>query len=138
MLTDARSGQFDALVVHKWDRLARSRFDAVRYKAMLRRECTIKLFAVEGVSEDEDEFVGMLCEAMIEVWSKFYSRNLSCKTRKGKHEKASEGKHNNQAQGSAGDLGMLSAHSPGTCACPNPVRQRFDLSGTPCMNSWHV
>lgn len=97
MIADARSGQFDALVVHQWDRRARSRIDAVRYKIILRRDCAIKLFAVEGVSEDEDEFVGMLFEAMIEVWSEFYSRNLSHETRKGKHEKASQGKHNNQA-----------------------------------------
>ena len=96
MLRDARSGKFDALVVHKWDRLARSRLDAIRYKALMGRECALKLFAVEGISEDEDEFVGMLFEAMIEVWSEFYSRNLSRETRKGKHEKAREGKHNNQ------------------------------------------
>jgi DNA invertase Pin-like site-specific DNA recombinase len=30
MMTDARSGQLDALVIHKWDHLARSRLDAVR------------------------------------------------------------------------------------------------------------
>ena len=30
MLHDAHAGLFDAIVVHKWDRLARLRFDAIR------------------------------------------------------------------------------------------------------------
>ena len=97
MLQDARAGAFDAIVVHKWDRLARLRFDAVRYKVTLRREYGIKLFVVEGVSEDEDEYIGMFFEAMTEVWGELYSRNLSRETQKGKYEKAHQGKHNNRA-----------------------------------------
>ncbi len=96
MIQGARQGKFDALVVHKWDRLNRSRCDAIRYKVMLRREFQLKLFAVEGISEDEDELVGMVFEAMTEVWSELYSRNLSRETQKGKYQKAREGKHNNQ------------------------------------------
>ena len=57
LLRDARAGIFDAIIVHKWDRLARLRVDAIRYKVMLRRECGIKLFAVDSVSEDEDEYM---------------------------------------------------------------------------------
>lgn len=97
MMRDARENKFDALIVHKWDRLNRSRCDAVHYKAMLRREYQLKLFAVEGISEDEDELVGMVFEAMTEVWSELYSRNLSRETQKGKYQKAREGKHNNRA-----------------------------------------
>ncbi|MBI5030134.1 MAG: recombinase family protein [Chloroflexi bacterium] len=97
MMQDARQGKFDALVVHKWDRLNRSRCDAIHYKAMLRREYQLKLFVVEGISEDEDELVGMVFEAMTEVWSELYSRNLSRETQKGKQQKAREGKHNNRA-----------------------------------------
>jgi len=97
MLQDARAGSFDAIVVHKWDRLARLRFDAIRYKVTLRREYGIKLFVVEGVSEDEDEYIGMFFEAMTEVWGELYSRNLSRETQKGKYEKAHQGKHNNRA-----------------------------------------
>jgi site-specific DNA recombinase len=97
MLRDARDSQFDAIVVHKWDRLARLRCDAIRYKFMLRREYGIKLFAVEGISEDEDEYMGMFFEAMTEVWGELYSRNLSRETKKGKSEKAHQGRHNNIA-----------------------------------------
>ena len=73
------------------------RCDAIHYKAILRREYQLKLFVVEGISEDEDELVGMVFEAMTEVWSELYSRNLSRETQKGKHQKAHEGKHNNRA-----------------------------------------
>ena len=95
MLHDAETSQFDAIVVHKWDRLARLRCDAIRYKVMLRREYGIKLFAVEGVSEDEDEYMGMFFEAMSEVWGELYSRNLSRETKKGKYEKVRQGRQNN-------------------------------------------
>lgn len=64
MLCDAHVGLFDAIIVHKWDRLARLRFDAIRYKVTLRREYGVKLFVVEGISEDEDEYVGLFFEAM--------------------------------------------------------------------------
>ena len=97
MLRDARAGLYDAIIVHKWDRLARLRIDAIRYKVTLRREYGIKLFAVEGVSEDEDEYTGMVFEAMTEVWGELYSRNLSRETKKGKQEKARQGRHNNGA-----------------------------------------
>jgi site-specific DNA recombinase len=97
MMQDARQGKFDAIVIHKWDRLNRSRCDAIHYKAMLRREYQLKLFVVEGISEDEDELGGMVFEAMTEVWSELYSRNLSRETQKGKYQKAREGKHNNRA-----------------------------------------
>jgi hypothetical protein len=39
----------------------------------------------------------MVFEAITEVWSELYSRNLSRETQKGKHQKAREGKHNNRA-----------------------------------------
>ena len=67
MMRDARENKFDPLVVHKWDCLNRPRSDEIHYKAILRREYHLKLFVLEGVSEDEDELVGMVYEAMTEV-----------------------------------------------------------------------
>ena len=63
MLRDARAGLFDAIFVHEWDRLARLRCDAIRYKFTVRLKYGIKLLAVKGVSEDEDEYMGMFFEA---------------------------------------------------------------------------
>ena len=64
MIQDEQEGKCDPIVVRKWDRLMRSRRDAIQYKAMLRSDYGVKLFAVEGVSEDEDKLVELLFEAM--------------------------------------------------------------------------
>ncbi len=95
MVADARRKQFDGIVVHKLDRLARNRRDASIYKSLFRADLGIKVFSVAELSEDEDSLTGMLTEGVLELVAEWYSRNLSSETKKGKHEKASQGKHNN-------------------------------------------
>ncbi len=95
MVRDARQGKFDAIVVHKFDRLARNRRDATVYKALFRGDLKIKVLSVTELSEDEDGLAGMLIEGMLELVAEWYSRNLSQETRKGKHERALQGRHNN-------------------------------------------
>ncbi len=95
MVHDARKGKFDALVVHKFDRLARNRRDANVYKSLLRVDLHIKVFSVTELSEDEDSLAGMLTEGVLELVADWYSKNLSQETSKGKREKVQQGKHNN-------------------------------------------
>ena len=95
LVQDARRKQFDAVVVHKFDRLARNRRDASVYKSLFRVDFGIKVFSVTELSEDEDSLAGMLTEGVLELVAEWYSRNLSTETKKGKHEKAFQGKHNN-------------------------------------------
>ncbi len=91
MIADARAGQFDALVVHKFDRLARDRQDSVTYKALLRRKLGLKVFSASEPSEDSDGSLGVLIEGILEVVAHWYSLNLAAETRKGKRQKAEEG-----------------------------------------------
>ena len=91
MIADARSGLLDAIVVHKFDRLARNREDAVIYKALLRKELGVKVFSVTEPSEDSDSSMGVLIEGMLEVVAHWYSLNLAAETRKGKRQKAEQG-----------------------------------------------
>jgi site-specific DNA recombinase len=95
MVHAARRKEFDAIVVHKFDRLARNRRDASVYKSLFRTDLGIKVFSVTELSEDEDSLAGMLTEGVLELVAEWYSRNLSSETKKGKREKASQGKHNN-------------------------------------------
>ena len=97
MVRGARLKEFDAIVVHKFDRMARSRRDASVYKSLFRADLGIKVFSVTELSEDEDSLAGMLTEGVLELVAEWYSRNLSSETKKGKREKASQGKHNNLA-----------------------------------------
>ncbi len=95
MVRDARHKQFDAVVVHKFDRMARNRRDASIYKSLFRADLGIKVFSVTELSEDEDSLAGMLTEGVLELVAEWYSRNLSTETKKGKREKAFQGRHNN-------------------------------------------
>lgn len=51
MQSDASQGKFDALVVHKLDRLSRNRTDLLAYRSLLCEDYRIQLFSV--VEQDE-------------------------------------------------------------------------------------
>jgi DNA invertase Pin-like site-specific DNA recombinase len=91
----AERGKFDAVMFWKFDRLARSHDHAVMIKMLLRHEYGLKLYCVEGFSEDENNsaYTSMM-EQMLAVFSAFYSKNLSSETKRGKKHRASNGEFN--------------------------------------------
>lgn len=97
MRQDARKRMFDALVVHKFDRFARNRTDALAIKSLLRYDYGIKVFSVTEPSEDSDGPIGALIEGIMECVAEWYSRNLATEIAKGRHEKSRQGFHNNRA-----------------------------------------
>lgn len=94
---DARHKKFDAVIVHKFDRFARNRTDALAIKSLLRHDYGIKVFSVSEPSEDSDGPMGALIEGIMEAVADWYSQNLSAETAKGKKERSNQGIHNNQA-----------------------------------------
>ncbi|MDA3732343.1 recombinase family protein [Niameybacter massiliensis] len=80
---------FDTILVHKFDRFARSREDSVVYKSLLRKECDIKVISITEQMED-DKF-SVILEAMLEAMAEYYSLNLSDEVMKGMTEKARRG-----------------------------------------------
>jgi site-specific DNA recombinase len=91
----ASEGKFDAVMLWKFDRLARDPDHAIIIKMLLRHEYGLKLFCVEGFSEDEgDSAYGAIMEQMLAVFAAFYSRNLSSETRRGKRHRALNGEFN--------------------------------------------
>ncbi len=97
MRKDARKGKFDALVVHKFDRFARNRTDALAIKSLLRCDYGVRVFSVTEPSEDSDGPMGALIEGIMEAVADWYSRNLASETAKGKKERGRQGLHNNRA-----------------------------------------
>jgi DNA invertase Pin-like site-specific DNA recombinase len=97
MRRDARKRKFDAVIVHKFDRFARNRTDALAIKSLLRHDYGIKVFSVSEPSEDSDGPMGALIEGIMESVADWYSQNLSAETAKGKKERCIQGKHNNRA-----------------------------------------
>lgn len=91
MISDARQKPcpFECILVHKLDRFSRSREDSVIYKAMLRRECGVKVISITETLE-EDKF-SVILEAMLEAMAEYYSLNLAEEVKKGMTEKAKQG-----------------------------------------------
>lgn len=80
---------FEAILVHKFDRFARSREDSVVYKSLLRKECGVRVISITE-SIDDDKF-SIILEAMLEAMAEYYSINLAEEVRKGMTEKARRG-----------------------------------------------
>ena len=89
MIKHAKKKEFDVILVHKFDRFARSREDSVVYKSLLKKECNIKVISITESIED-DKF-SVILEAMLEAMAEYYSLNLSDEVKKGMTEKALRG-----------------------------------------------
>ncbi len=85
-----RPKPFDAILVWKFSRFARSREDSVIYKSLLRRELGIDVISVTEPLSDEKTSV--ILEAVIEAMDEYYSLNLSEEVKRGMTEAARRGK----------------------------------------------
>jgi len=82
---------FQAILLHKFDRFSRKRADHVIYKALLKKKGVLVFSATEPTDPDTPH--GMLLEGMLEVISEFYNMNLKQETIKGMKENAIQGFH---------------------------------------------
>lgn len=91
MMSDSKKNKFDIVLVHKFDRFSRSRYDSVVNKLEL------SIVGVELISVTEqfgDTPEAKVMEGISEVFNEFYSANLSRETKKGLDINASKGLHN--------------------------------------------
>ena len=82
--------QVDYVLVHKFNRFARNKFDSALYKKKL-RDIGIKVVSVTQKIDDTPE--GELLEGFLETIDQYYSANLAVEVRKGLRENALKGKH---------------------------------------------
>lgn len=93
MIDDIFSGRLsdiDAVLVHKFNRFARNKYDSAIYKKRL-REIGIKVVSVTQPIDDSPE--GRILESLIEAMDEYYSENLALEVKKGMLENALKGKH---------------------------------------------
>lgn len=91
MISDAKGGGFDVVLVHKLDRFSRDRLDMLLYK----RELSMCGVALESTLEHiGDDPESILLESLLSGMNEFYSRNLAREVRKGLQENAIKGIHN--------------------------------------------
>ncbi len=80
---------FDAIIVWKFSRFARSREDSIVYKSMLKKQCGIEVVSVsEPIGDDK---TSILIEALLEAMDEYYSINLAEEVKRGMTEKAERG-----------------------------------------------
>ncbi len=93
MIADARSNQFNVLVVHKLDRFSRSVLDILKYWRDLHQEYHIGFVSIT----EQFDFTtpqGQLQFHIMAAFAEWYSANLSEETKKGKRERAYSGLYN--------------------------------------------
>lgn len=80
----------DYVLVHKFNRFARNKYDSALYKKKL-KDAGIKVISVSQKIEETPE--GELLEGFLETIDQYYSANLAVEVRKGLRENALKGKH---------------------------------------------
>lgn len=90
MLSDAKKGYFDYIIVWQFSRFARNKEESVIYKAMLRK---VGVRVISATEKTDDTPSGKLLEGMLEVLNQYFSDNLSVEVKKGKKENVLTGKH---------------------------------------------
>ena len=88
MISDAKTHTFKAVIVHKFDRFARSRIDSAIAKRDLKKE-GVKVVSVLEHLDDSPESI--ILESVLEGMSEYYSKNLSREVKKGMKEAARKG-----------------------------------------------
>lgn len=83
---------FNAIIVHKFDRFSRNRDDHVIYKSLLKK-IGVTVYSVSEQTDPETPH-GFLLEGIMEVISEFYNMNLKAESMKGLTENAKRGFHN--------------------------------------------
>ncbi|HBW13819.1 MAG TPA: recombinase family protein [Proteiniclasticum sp.] len=91
MISDSKSGLFQAVVVHKLDRFARNRYDSAIYGRKLQQN-GVKVISVMENLDDSPESI--ILRSVIEGYNEYYSLNLARETMKGLKENAYTARHN--------------------------------------------
>lgn len=91
MIRQARkkSNHIQYIIVHKYDRFARSKDDAVLYKALLKKD-GVKVLSVKEPIPQDDKFA-VIYESMLEAMAEYYSLNLAEEVKKTMTKKAELG-----------------------------------------------
>jgi len=90
MITDAKKGQFQYVIVYKLDRFTRNRYDSAIYKHKLKK-CGVKVIsATENISDNPE---GVILEAVLEASAEYYSLELSQKIKRGYRESMLKGNY---------------------------------------------
>lgn len=87
MIRDSSRRGFEVVIVYKFSRFARNRYDSAVYKARLRQNGVKVVSACEPISANPE---GALIEGIFESLDEFYSKSLAQDVTRGMHENATK------------------------------------------------
>lgn len=90
MVEESALGLFDLVIVHKFDRFSRDRYDSAVYKRKLQKN-GVRLFSVLEQLDGSPESIMM--ESVLAGMAEYYSKNLAREVRKGMNETALQCRH---------------------------------------------
>lgn len=89
MIRDSKSRHFELVLVYKFDRFARNRFDSAIFKAQLKKNGVRVVSAMEVVAEGPE---GIILESLLEGMAEYYSANLAQNVERGMRQRAKKAK----------------------------------------------
>lgn len=90
MIEDSKYGKFDTVIVHKFDRFARNRYDSAIYKRQLKLNGVRVVSMLEKLDDSPESII---LESVLEGMAEYYSANLAREVMKGLKENAYQAKH---------------------------------------------
>ena len=89
MIADSSKRTFDVVLVWKFDRFSRDRYDSAVYKNRLKKNGVRVVSAMENITDSPE---GILLESMLEGYAEYFSRDLAQKVKRGMRETAKKHK----------------------------------------------
>lgn len=89
MIKDSEKRLFTTVLVYKFDRFARDRYDSAHYKMVLKRNGVRLVSAQEHIPDSPE---GIILESVLEGMAEYYSVELAQKVTRGQTERALKGK----------------------------------------------
>ena len=91
MISESKNKKFDFVIVHKFDRFARNRYDHAVYERKLNENNVMLLSVLEEMADTPES---VILKSVLTGMNEYYSLNLSREVKKGKKETALKGMHN--------------------------------------------
>ena len=88
MIEDSYKKEFEQIIVYKFDRFSRNKYDSVVYKHNLAQNGVKVVSATEVISDTPE---GALMEGLLEMFAEMYSKDLSQKVKRGIKESILKG-----------------------------------------------
>lgn len=91
MISDSKKGEFELVIVHKYDRFARNQYDHAIFEKKLNGNNVLLVSVLEELNDSPESII---LKSVLTGMNEYYSLNLSREVKKGKKENALKGIHN--------------------------------------------